>query len=176
MLRRGRFHAIFFVLGLLGVFVLHDYWVRNTAPQAIGYSEFQQYLREGKVERVVVSSHGIEGELTGVEGVTHFATIVVEPALAGALDAHGVEYSVEVDSSSWGALLSWVIPAVIFAALWVFSAIMLRRVGRGGGLLSSGTSNATVHVENDTPVAVRGVDEAKHELAKSVALVKDPVS
>ena len=77
-------------------------------------------------------------------------------------------------------LLSWIVPALIFFALWSF--LMKRMAGEHGmggmgGFMSIGKSKAKVYMETDTKVTfqdVAGVDEAKEELQEVIGFLKDP--
>jgi cell division protease FtsH len=70
-------------------------------------------------------------------------------------------------------LLSWILPAVIFFALW---GVMIKRVG-GAGFLEVGKSKAKVYMEKGVATTfndVAGVDEAKEELTEIIAFLKNP--
>ena len=84
-------------------------------------------------------------------------------------------YSGVIESTWLRDLLSWVLPAVFFVAIWMFA---IRRMGQGGlgGLMAIGKSRAKVYVEKETKVTfddVAGVDEAKEELTRDRQLSEE---
>jgi cell division protease FtsH len=148
--------------------------------EAIPYSQFQQLLKDGQVQDIAITSNAIRGTLKSPlpDGSTRFVTTRVDPDLAGQLDQYGVKYEQRVESTFLRDILSWIIPAVVFFALWMF---LMRRFaekqGLGGGFLSIGKSKAKVYIETDTKVTfadVAGVEEAKDELKEVVAFLKAP--
>jgi len=73
------------------------------------------------------------------------------------------------------ALLSWILPALVFVGVWAF--VMRRMGGAQGGLLAIGKSKAKVYVQHETGVTfddVAGIDEARGELMEVVDFLKNP--
>ncbi len=146
---------------------------------AIPYSQFQSWLDAGKVKQVVVNGETIRGTLNEPlpGGKTGFSTIAVPRELAGALSKQNVEYSATPSSGTFGTLLGWIVPPLLFVGVWMF---MSRGSGGGmaGGLFSIGRSKAKlVSAETNIKVDfddVAGVDEAKAELHEIVDFLKRP--
>ncbi|WP_292171704.1 ATP-dependent zinc metalloprotease FtsH [Mesorhizobium sp.] len=151
----------------------------TTATQVaqIPYSQFETYLREGKIAEVAVSDRFIQGKFKEpFDGRPMFITTRVEPDLARQLQQHGVVVTGQIESTFLRDLLSWVVPVLLIVGIWM---VALKRMGGGlgGGLMQIGKSKARIYAQSDTGVTfkdVAGVDEAKNELKEIVDFLRDP--
>ena len=178
--RRRAINIWYVILAVFGVILLQNFLSQTEHVKTIPYSEFEQYLKEGRLSEVTITSKYIQGTLTGGEGTQphHVIANRVDPALAKRLEQYNVPFSAVAENTFLINLMSWLVPMVLFFALWMF---LIRRIaekqGLGGGFMSIGKSKAKVYVESDTKVTfqdVAGVDEAKAELEEIVTFLKEP--
>ncbi len=178
MERKTQFSIGYFALAMLAIVFLHDVWVGARSVAPIPYSEFQALIREGKVSEIAISDNQIHGTFKApVDGKSRFVTTRVETGLAKDLAQYDVKFTGIVQSTFLRDLLGWVVPAVVFVAIWLFVIRRFADKVGGGGFMNIGKSKAKVYVENDTKVDfadVAGVEEAKEELKEIVGFLRDP--
>ena len=159
-MKQTHFHIGYAIAAIFGVLLVQ--YVVSMANQvaSIPYSQFQQLLREGKVELIGISDRFVQGTLKQAlpGGQRRFVTTRVDQEFAGELDKYGVRYTGEVESTLLRDLLSWIMPVLVFAGLWWYLGKRFADAqGLGGGLMSIGKSKAKIYVESDTGVTFEDV-------------------
>ena len=166
-------------LAIFAVILVHDFIVAMQKVEELPYSEFRTLVAAGKVSEITVTQQRVTGKLKADEGSKEqklFTTVRVEdPDLVKELKTHNVTFSGVIESTFLRDLLSWVVPALVFAGIWFF---VIRRFGQGqSGFMTVGQSKAKIYAEKDTKVTfadVAGVDEAKEELREVIEFLKTP--
>lgn len=151
----------------------------NSIPQE-PYSMFINQVEDGNVARASVSQNEIIYELkdANAEQPKIFRTNpVLDLELPKRLEDNGVEFTAALPKSNWlGSILGWIVPPLIFVAIWQF--FISRNAGGAQGALSLTKSRAKVYVDGDsTKVSfddVAGVEEAKAELTEIVEFLQTP--
>ncbi|MGA4574827.1 ATP-dependent zinc metalloprotease FtsH [Stutzerimonas frequens] len=176
---RAQFHFNYWMIAILVFLGLQYLLSAQQEVATIPYSEFEQHLKEGRIDELAITDRRIEGRLKEplAGGQRRFITNRVEPQLAEHLQQYPVRYTGKVESTLVRDLLSWIVPAMLFFGIWLF---LLKRIGSGlggGGMMQIGKSKARVYVETDMKVTfadVAGVDEAKDELKEIIDFLRDP--
>ncbi len=175
----GPFSLWYFVIMFLLFFFLQS--TLQVRKEQIPYSQFQQYVKDGKVQECVISGDTIIGTLKPDASEPgkprHFITVRLrDPYLAETLAKHDVKFSVAVQNTFLRDLiLGWILPFAFIFLLWSF---LSKRMGTAGmNFLNIGKNKAHIHAENLPPVTFEdaaGVDEAKQELQEVVEFLRNP--
>ena len=151
--------------------------------QQVPYSLFIHQVQDHQVARVSVGQNEIRYQVRGEDDQPSQVlktTPIFDLELPKLLESEGVEFAATPPpKNGWfTSLLSWVVPPLIFVAIWQF---FIARGGGGGGpqgVLSIGKSKAKVYVEGESAKItfddVAGVEEAKTELVEIVEFLKNP--
>src|SRR4029450_12902554 len=162
-----------FSIGYFFLAALALVWLQSLlAPQAkqVPYSEFKTLVAHGRVARVLIPDTLIRGELKADEDgqPKSFVTVrVPDDQLVSELQAKGVLYEGQYASPLLTAIVSWVLPAVVFVGIWAFA---MRRMGPGAGVMAFTKSRARIYAESKTGgrlAGVAGADGAKEGLGGS---------
>lgn len=177
---KTRFNIAYAIAAVFAVLLIQHLITTASQIAVIPYSEYQQLLRDNKIESVGISDRTLQGTLKEPlkGGQKQFITTRVDQDIAQELEKHNVRFTGQLESTFFRDLLSWVMPVLLFFGLWWYIG---RRIaeggGLGGGLMQIGKSKAKVYVESNTGVTftdVAGVDEAKDELREVVDFLKAP--
>lgn len=173
------------LLLISGLFLIANLFLpRLFGPQTpqVPYSLFIHQVEAQQVVAASVGQNQIQYQLKGEDGKPGqvlATTPIFDLELPRLLEAKGVEFAATPPpKNGWfTSLLGWVIPPLIFVAIYQFF------IGRGGiggpqGALSITKSKAKVYVEGESAKTtfkdVAGVEEAKTELVEIVEFLKTP--
>lgn len=195
MENRTRFTLLYFLIAAALIIIVENYFLAKELF-TISYSEFRVLMKDKLVNDLQIRHDTIDGKL--LEGAQDrvirireekdekavralktfkiFTTIRMDdPGLLKDLDERNIRFTVIQEVTWFKTLLSWVVPILIFVALWGF---LLKRMGSpGGGLMAIGKSKAKIYVEGETKVTfddVAGVEEAEDELREIIEFLKSP--
>jgi cell division protease FtsH len=175
--KKNQLHIGYAVAALFLLLMIQSWWQTARETEPIPYSQFLSYVEQGVVDDITVSDQYVRGSFREPQdGKTQFVTARVDPAVAQELAKYNVKFTGTIENTFLRDLLSWVVPILVFFAIWAF---VFRRFAERqglGGLMSVGRSKAKIYVERDTKTTfadVAGVEEAKAELVEVVDFLKD---
>jgi cell division protease FtsH len=164
----------YFILVAAVLFAVQTFFAAKVTD--LSYSDFKKRLAEGRIQDVVISDSLIRGKLSPEKGdAVPFVTVrVSDDSLVSELEKNHVKFEGQYESPFLNAIVSWVLPALVFVGIWAFA---MRRMGPGAGVMAFGKSRAKIYAEKETGVMFRdvaGQDEAKEELSEIISFLKVP--
>ena len=185
--------SIWYFLLVISLFVAIQSYLDNPYTENLAYSDFKKLVYAHQIDNLTITDDLIVGavKLQGLEETLapekleklrsknaneyYFKTVRLEdPKLVEELAAANIKFEKRKVNRWFGALLSWIMPAVVIIAVWT---LLLRRMKTAGGMMEIGKSNVKVYVEKEIKVTfddVAGVDEAKEELQEIINFLHDP--
>jgi cell division protease FtsH len=170
------------VLFLLNAFVFPP--LMEAQVIEVSYSEFLKMVDAGSVTELALDN---EEQLyvfsaTDEEGRTRYYKTGIWPddTLQDRLVNAGVEFSASIPTQAsplLSFLLTWILPALLFALLGRFMISRLQNMGGPGNAMTFGKANAKIYVEAQTGKTfadVAGEDEAKEALTEIVDFLHNP--
>jgi cell division protease FtsH len=173
------FSIWYFILVFLILISIQNY-LSSPEYQELSYSEFKSLLKNNQVDKLTIEPHYIKGmlkinEKTGKEPQRFITVRVKDPNLVKELEEHGVNYRGKLESTWFKSLLAWLLPMVIFFAIW---GVIFKKIGTSSyNVMSFGRNKAKIYAESETKVTfddVAGIDEAKEELHEIIEFLQTP--
>ncbi|ADL32844.1 ATP-dependent metallopeptidase HflB1 [Butyrivibrio proteoclasticus B316] len=194
-----RQNIILLLVAALVTMICMTYFLRafsENTNQEWTYTQFIQAVDEGRVDSIVITDDRINITLKedadkvqggrpslvttwgGVGTMTYYTGKAEDDSdLTQRMIEAGVTVSSEVPDNS-GVILSFFLYYVApILLMWLILSLIFRKMGRGGGPLSVGKSNAKIYVQKETGVTfkdVAGEDEAKESLVEVVDFLHNP--
>ena len=93
--KKANFNAWYLMIAVLAMVVIQGLWQQAQRTEYLPYSEFETYLKDGKIDNLTITETRIIGELKGAEEgqPTSFVTTRVDPEFARQLQQYGVEFT-----------------------------------------------------------------------------------
>ncbi|MCK9376791.1 MAG: ATP-dependent zinc metalloprotease FtsH [Syntrophobacterales bacterium] len=192
-------YAIWYVLALIVLLLIFQYYSVAKQATEVSYSEFRHLVDIQGIDSLAISTDTITGKLLpkGVEDLAKerkkpdlpatlakqfdkkepmFSTVrVQDPDLVKLLEDKHIKYRAIQENTWLTSLLSWVLPFLLLIGIWVY---FFRKIGSGaGGLMTVGKSKAKIYVQDETKVTfqdVAGVEEAEEELKEIIEFLRNP--
>ena len=194
---------IFLVLSIVATIALNFVTSLMLSPkkEEISYDEFLELVDKDKVDEVVfendkITIYGIadKKEETDVsifgigfmgesepERPIYYTGYINDERILDKLDEKGIKYGtpVELNSPVLNFLMTWIVPLLfMYLIIILFSRMLSKKMGGGGGIMGIGQSNAKMYnVENKTGITfkdVAGQEEAKESLDEIVDFLHNP--
>ena len=144
----------------------------------VSYSELKKLIEQGRVQYVAIGQRTIKAIANeGGYKVIYFANRVPgDNSLIPLLEKKGIDYG-GFSESNWMSemLFGWIIPILIFFAIWMFLASRMQK-SMGSGILGMGSAKKLINSERPKVKFddVAGVEEAKEEVKEIVDFLKHP--
>lgn len=174
----------YYILIFLAIFLFNSIFVpmlRENAVKEVDYSSFMTMTENQEIDKVQVEQDKILFTKKG-DKQAYKTAIMNDPELVERLHKSGADFTgeiVEAMNPLLSALLSWVLPILIFFGIghYMNKRLMKNMGGPGAMQFGMGKSNAKIFVKPTNGIKfsdVAGEDEAKDSLQEVVEYLHDP--
>jgi len=164
------------VITLMILFFFNSMVSSGTSTE-VSYTDFMQWVQDGKVEKVVVKTDRIVITLKD-DKTSYYTGVLEDENMAQTLLDNQVSVTKEIPDSATSAFFSVLVNIILpFALIWIALSFLMRHVSKGNMMGGIGKSNAKVYMEKETGVTfqdVAGQDEAKESLQEVVDFLHNP--
>ena len=173
-------------LGITALFTSVMSRYKNGSQKKISYSKFLTMLDKGEIKKVQVADRKIyiepKTQQNPLMKTTYYTVSMNDALLVNRLkeaeDQNKISSYEQQDSSGSNAILSVMVSYVLpFVLIYGMMYFVMRGIGKGGGMMGIGKSNAKMYMEKQTGVTfqnVAGQDEAKESLQEVVDFLHNP--
>ncbi len=168
--------AIWLIVALVLMTVFNQFGPKHTSDGQIGYSQFLDEVKQGRINKVMIDGHVLRGTTSDNK---HFNTYApTDPWLVSDLLKNNVTVEAKPEdepSLLMNIFVSW-FPMLLLIGVWIFFMRQMQGGGKGGAF-SFGKSRARQLDESTNQITfadVAGCDEAKEEVAELVEFLREP--
>ena len=171
------FTFLYFIIAIVGIFVIHSYLSFRSEIKTVPYSEFKTLVNQNKISDLLIDNEKIQGTMTQEDGkkVKFVTSRVEDPDLVKDLQKANIKFSGSFENKLLRIIIEWVLPFAIIILIW--NLLMRRMGGAPSGVLNFGKSRGKIYGEDEIKITfndVAGVDEAKEELEEIIEYLRYP--
>ncbi len=171
------FTFLYFIIAIIGIFVIHSYLSFRSEIKTVPYSEFKGLVAQMKVSDLIIDAEKIQGTMTQQDGkkVKFVTSRVEDPDLVKDLQKSNVQFSGSFENKILRVIIEWILPFAIIILIW--NLLMRRMGGAPSSVLNFGKSRGKIYGEDEIKITfedVAGVDEAKEELQEIIEYLRYP--
>ncbi len=171
---------LWLIIAVVLVTVFNSFNQSNRESGEVEFSQFMEYVDQGKINHVKISREGVIEASMNTENrrLISYVPIGGSEKLIDKLDQNKIQYASDPPEKPnvITSLLISAFPILLLIGVWIYFMRQMQGGGRGGAM-SFGKSKARLLSEDQVKTTfqdVAGVDEAKEEVGELVEFLRDP--